>query len=318
MKIIKQHSVKKLFVIILTAVLSIMSVSFIVNAAYINLNSVKRVVSIQSSTGTAFSSNYLLLTSKGTSSYAMKNILFSENADTADFEINVCNYVQNDPSKVNENDIAYTFTLKLLNTDGTVNTGSYARLKVTDGSGVSYSFSDGICKITDQMLTGKTKSVNSYAITVPKEFVNNIDMEASAVPSDDTSYNAANGNKLGRVFSFSVYNASSTTWTGSFTETTTVNYDAFNYVLKGQGKGTVTLSWDPAQLEISNVFIEVNGLQGKVTDGADGTKKLDLEVDSTAKQNRYDIQFYKTENGVYTNMKTVNGYVKISFNKGAD
>lgn len=315
MKTSKQHSVKKLFVIILTAVLSVMSVSIVVNAAYINRSSVKRVVSTQSSTGTAFSSNYLLLAAKGTSSFAMKNILFSENADTADFEINVCNYVQNDPSGVNENDITYTFTLKLLNTDGTVNTGSFTRLNVIDNSGVSHSFSDGICKITGQTLNGKTKSVNSYTITVPKEFVDNINMEVSAEPSDDTSYNAANGNKLGRLFSFSVYNASSTTWTGGFAETTTENYDAFNYVLKGQGQGTVTLSWDPTQLEISNVFLEINSLQGNVTDGADGTKKLTLEVDSTAKQNRYDIQFYKTETGVYTNMETVNGYVTIIFNK---
>ena len=44
-------------------------------------------------------------------------------------------------------------------------------------------------------------------------------------------------------------------------------------------------------------------------------KSLSFEVDSTDGQNRYDIQFYKTENGVYTDMETINGYVTVDFSE---
>ena len=297
--------------ICIAVVLSVISCC-IVYAAYINLNVAKRVVSTMSGSGTPFSSNYMLAVPKDTSTYAMKNIPCPEGANTTDIEINVCNYVQNDPSKVNENNIAYTLTFTLLNTDDTSHTGSYAGLKVTDKSNGSYSFSGGVCKVTGQTLAGKNKSVNTYTLTVPRALINSVNIRAEAEPDDSASYSAANGFKLGRIFTFSEYNASSTTWTGSFAETTTDNYDAFNYVIKGQGKGTVTLVWDPSQLEINRVFLENNSLQDKVTDSGD-KKSLTMEVDSANKQNRYDIQFYKTENGVYTDMETVNGYVTVSF-----
>ena len=74
----------------------------------------------------------------------------------------------------------------------------------------------------------------------------------------------------------------------------------------------MSLSWDPAQLEINRVFLENNNLQDKVS--TNGQKNiLTIDVDSTVGQNRYDIQFYKTENGVYTDMTTINGYVALSF-----
>lgn len=287
---------------------------FAVSAAYINLNMVKRVVSTQGAGGTPFSSNYLLLVPRETTSYSIKNINCPEGAGYAEFEINVCNYVQNDPSKISENDIKYKLTLTQLNNDGTVNTQSFIGLKVTDANGTSYSFTNGVCCIADQLLAGNVKSVNTYYVTVPKQMVNKGDLRTEAEPGDSDSYSVTNGNKLGRTFVFTEYNALSSSWTGSFTETTAENYDAFNYVIRGQGKGTVTLSWDPAQLEISSIFLDNNALQDKVT--SDGSKKsLTIEVDSINGQNRYDIQFYKTKNGVYTNMQTVNGYVTVNFSE---
>ncbi|MGN1107395.1 MAG: hypothetical protein ACI4RH_12140, partial [Huintestinicola sp.] len=170
----------------------------------------------------------------------------------------------------------------------------------------------GVCSIPNQLLKGNEKSVNTYVIVVPVQMINKVELSAAAEPADSSSISAVNGNKLGRLFAFSEYSASSTTWTGSFTETTAENYDAFNYVIRGQGKGTVTLSWDPAQLEINRVFLENNNLQDKVS--TNGQKNiLTIDVDSTVGQNRYDIQFYKTENGVYTDMTTINGYVALSF-----
>ena len=285
-----------------------------VSAAYINLNTVKRVVSTQGAGGTPFSSNYLLLVPRDTTSYAIKNINCPEGAGSAQFEINVCNYVQNDPSKISENDIKYSLTLTQLNNDGTVNTESFSGLKVTDASGASFTFTDGVCCISDQLLPGNVKTVNTYYVSVPKEMVNNVDLRAEAEPSDSSSYSVTNGNKLARNFVFTEYNALSSSWTGGFKETSAENNDAFNYVIRGQGKGTVTLSWDSDQLEISGVFLDNYALRDKVT--SEGNRRsLTIDVDSNNGPNRYDIQFYKTKNGVYTNMTAVNGYVTVSFSE---
>lgn len=285
----------------------------VVNTAYISLNIVKRVVSTQGSSGTPFSSNYLLLVPKDTTAYAVKNIYCSKGVDYAEFAINVCNYVQNDPSMVNGNDIRYTFVLTQQNSDGTPNTEAFSGLSVKDNDGVSHEFTDGVCRISDRCLVGNTKSVDTYSIVIPKQMVNTVDLRVEAVPTD-SSYSAVNGNKLGRVFTFSEHYVSSNTWTGSFSEMTADSYDAFNYIIKGQGKGTVTLTWDPSQLEINRVFLENNGLS-VTSEGS--ISKLTIEVDSTAGQNRYDIQFYKTENGIYTDMDTIDGYVTVNFTEAA-
>ena len=244
----------------------------------------------------------------------MKTIYCSEGADSAQFVINVCNYVQNDPSNVNENDISYTLTLALMNSDGSVYSGDTEGLSVTDNDGSAHSFSSGVCTISGQLLEKNQRSVNTYTIIVPKQMVGAVQMSAVAEPSDSSSYSAANGNKLGRTFTFAEYNASATTWTGSFSETDADGYDAFNYIIRGQGKGTVTLTWDASQLEINKIFLDSNGLQGNLTSNGN-MKSLIFEVDSTDGQNRSDIQFYKTENGVYTDMETINGYVTVDFSE---
>lgn len=291
----------------LTVVLVLLA-GLVTFAAYTNLNSVKRVVSTQGGRGTAFSSNYLNLTAMSSDIYALKNISFTESGDTATFEINVCNYVHNDPSKVNENDITYSMTLTLVDKEGTAITGSYSGLTVSDGSDNPPGFFGGTCVISGRTLTGGIKCVDTYRITVPREFIDTVNIRAVAEP-DSVSYQYTDNSKLGRVFAFTQYNAAATTWTGSFTETTAEGYDGFNYVIKGQGKGTVTLSWDKQELEISNVFLENNGIT--VTE-ADGKKTFTLNVDSNTR-NRYEIQFYKTESGVYTDMETVKSYVTFAF-----
>ncbi|MGN0655243.1 MAG: hypothetical protein ACI4KR_00475 [Ruminiclostridium sp.] len=292
----KRINVWAVFLII---VLSALLLGFVSYAAYTNLNSVKRVVSTQGLNGTPFSSNYLNLTASGESSYSVKNIVFPENAPTVTFSIDICNYVHNNPSKFNDNDINYNFTLTLVNADDVDLTG----LTVTSG-GNSYSFTDGVCNITGQTLKGSKKSVNTYAVTVPASFVDKVKIEAVAEP-DSESYRYTGNFKLGRLFSFTNKSETATTWTGRFAESTTENYDGFNYILSGQGKGTITLTWDEANLEISRIFLENNNITAN-------NGSFTMDVDSDIK-NRYDIQFYKTENGDYSSIEIVSGYVSISF-----
>lgn len=310
----RKVNIKRLTAVLLSAAVLIIG-GIAVSAAYINLNTVKRVVSTQGTAGTPFSSNYLLLVPNNTDVYAVKNIYFPSGAESTEFEINVCNYVQNDPTKVNEKEISYTFILTQQNSDGTVNTTDVSGLSVKNTGGTTFSFSSGVCTISGDTLAGNAKSVNTYTVTVPKEMVGKIELKAEAVP-DSGSLSAVNGNKLGRVFSFSEYIISANSWTGSFYETTSDNYDGFNYIIKGQGKGTLTITWDNNQLEINKVFLVTNSLTDKVT--VNGSKStLTMDVDSTVGNNRYDIQFYKTENGSYSDMEIINGYVTVTFTEAA-
>lgn len=310
MKKDKTHSVKKLWITVWVIVVSAMILGIVSSAAYINRNSVKRVVSTQGGGGTAFSSNYMLLSSDG--NYSTKNIYFTENAETTPFDITVCNYVQNDPSKVNNKRINYTLTLKLLDYDNADVTNSFDGLMVKYGSSTS-TFSGGVCTISGQTLAENTVSVNKYTVTVPKEFVDTVMIKAEAVPEED-SKGAVNNNTLGRYFSFSYLNNTTITWTGSFVETTADNYDGFNYIIKGQGKGTVTLTWNTAMLEMNKLFLD--NYTDKVTT-ADGKATLTLEVGSN-NINRYDIQFYKVEGGVYDTMESVKNYVTFDFAKSQE
>lgn len=310
----REKNKKRIGIAVIISVIMLTMISAAVSAVYINQNVAKRVVSTQGAGGTPFSSNYLLLAPKETSTFAIKTIYCSEEAEMTQFVINVCNYAQNDPSKVNEYDISYTLTLTLTNADGSVHTGSFSGLSVTDNDGTSHSFSSGVCTISNQLLLKNQRSVNTYTVFIPKAMVGAVDMSVLAEPSE-SSYSAVNGNKLGRTFTFAEYNAAATTWTGSFSETTANGYDAFNYIIRGQGTGRITLTWDPSQLEINKYFFDNYGLQSTVTDTENGKKSLSFDVNSTDGLNRYDIQFYKTENGSYPDMDTINKYVSVDFSE---
>ncbi|MGN0597458.1 MAG: hypothetical protein ACI4J1_09055 [Ruminiclostridium sp.] len=292
----------------IAAALSAFVLGIAVFGAYTNVNSVKRVVSTQGLSGTAFSSNYLNLAAKDALSYTLKTITLSESGETSTFEVNVCNYVHNNPSQVNEKTIAYTFTLTLYNLDGTRNTSDFTGLSVTYNGNTQYSFTDGECVIIGNSLAGGTKSVDSFRITVPRSFMDTVHIQAVAEPND-ASYLYTDNYKLGRMFAFSSGGETETNWTGSFTETTAQGYDGFNYGVKGQGKGTVTLAWDSTQLEINKVFLDKYGL-AEASSG--NMKSVSFSVDSDL-QSRYDIQFYKTETGVYTDIATLSGYVNFTF-----
>lgn len=291
-----------LWAVFLIIALSALLLGFASYAAYTNLNSVKRVVSTQGLKGTPFSSNYLNLTPRDESSYSVKNIIFPESEETTSFNIDVCNYIHNNPSKFNDNDINYTLSLKLVGAEGVSTEG----LSVSFG-GTAYSFTDGVFSIPNQTLKGSTKSVNRYEITVPKSFRDKVKIEAVAVP-EDGSYRYTGYFKLGRLLAFTSKSETAAIWTGSFSESTADNYDGFNYILSGQGAGTITLEWNAEMLEISRIFLENNGI---AESGGSFTMTVDSEV-----KNRYDIQFYKTGNGDYSSMETVGSYVSISFTAG--
>ena len=304
--------IKKYWLVMLTAILSVFLVCFVAFGAYTNLNSVKRVVSTKGGKELAFSSNYLkAVENTNTTNYSTKIISVPSTVqDNYSFGITVCNYPQDNPFDVNENDITYTLTLTLVDASGETQSNYSYDITVSYNETTS-KFASGVCTIGSQMLKGKTKSINTYTVTVPKTIVESgINIKAEAVP-DDTSKSYTDNKNLARIFTFSEYTPNTTNWTGSFAETETDGYDGFNYIVQGQGKGTVTIEWNSEQLEISQIFLKNNNITA-ITGTESDWEKITFNVNSDT-QNRYDIQFYKTSGGDYKNIDTLNGYVTLTF-----
>lgn len=301
--------ITRYYLVIWIAVVSAALIGVGTFAAYTNINKVKRVVSTQGGEGAAFSSNYLSLVPKETASYGMKRIAMTTADGSAlkKVDVTVCNYIQNNPSMVNENDITYDITFTLVSTVSgdiienieSMNLANHSEFKIECGSAEGV-LEKGVCTFADKTLYGKTKSVDTYTLTVPASFMDNVNINVEAIPHGD-SYAYTEQYKLGRVLVFSENTERVDGWTGAFLEKTSSDYDGFNYILSGNGKGTVTLTWDPSRLEINQLFInEENFTLTK----SENENTLTIEVDSDI-IGRYDIQFYKTGNGDYSGIGSI-------------
>ena len=306
-----KNFIKKHWIIIWLVVIAALLAGSFSYAAYTNLGSVKRVVSTKGGAGTLFSSNNLKLVESNETNYSSKRIAISANGETSNFEIDICNYAQNDPTRYNDKDITYNLTLTLLNSDNSINVGTGYTINVLANNENKGQFTNGVCKIDDMTLTGGEKSIDKYKITVPNSFItDNVRIKAEAVPVEE-SLGATGNYKLAGILYFAENTATVSGWNGEFLEKDTKDYDGFNYIMKGQGKGRITLEWDSSKLEISKVFLEKNNLTRQEST-TNNMSKITITVDSETK-NRYDIQFYKTSAEGYDNIDILNDYVNFSY-----
>ena len=99
------------------------------------------------------------------------------------------------------------------------------------------------------------------------------------------------------------------------------DYDGFNYYLEGNGKGMLTFRWDSSSVTINKDFLNnannefysfsggtyikysVPPVEADLLPDSNNMVSLTIKVDS-AKQNRYEIQFFKTDSsGDYSKEK---------------
>ena len=94
-----------------------------------------------------------------------------------------------------------------------------------------------------------------------------------AEPSDESSKETVNNQKLAAILSFSGYEAVKN-WTGHFldsqTNRTPDDYDAFNYEISGNGAGTVTVTWEDS-LQLSKWATGGNQVNSPYTFAVDGS-----------------------------------------------
>lgn len=320
----------RVWLIVIIVILSTM-VSF---AAYTEVSSVKRVVSTTASPGEPFSSNCM-----------MTNIS-SRRLTSSEFPVSVCNFDQNFPKDYSTTKITYQFTAELkikindnyysisdletLKTNGTITQADYEKYiaKVPNYS---------VCKLEDDKAGAidpadwKTfTSDNNYTVTFDEDELraNRSSTDIYSVKIDPTDllseealfyvYVTAKPQSgtlselKARLYGTADKTDKGVLWSGSILEQNcdTVDYDFYNYIITGSGKGTIEVSWDPTYLKANKFFIEENGLTE--TNGENGWKKIIISADSTVKS-RYEIQFYKTEEDKW--ITSPDSYVKCNFKK---
>lgn len=308
--------------------LLILSSMYMAFAAYNGTAIVKRVVSTQASSSSSFSSNYMEVYS---TNIALKSLRTTNEGDFI-CPVTVCNYDQLDPTSPAKALINYTFTAELVKYNES--TGEYdlvttVQTKENDTAKTFY-----VQKIMDNNQTISSdgqhsmNSTGSFSYTYSSESLEggstlrdtyNICFDAtevakdvpdlfirvSAIPTSESQQQSGVSN-LASVISISQGRIVETGWHGSLQETSTTDYDGYNFIIEGSGAGTIDILWDSSKFTMNPVFVEqYGGVGGKLSGESDvtgqtGWKKRTLTVDSANGDNRYVVQFYKAVSGTYT------------------
>jgi len=320
-------------------------------AAYTRVTTVKRVVSTRAGAGVLFSSNYMSNGAKPQVSieYGDYNEYLDSDGESVEdnnpvYNMTVCNYAQGDKATwYVANDIRYQITAKLwLNEkytadelpDGDERIGTYKPPTETDIGDLKFGIkceTDGdYTYFTDEQLTinlpesgsytlSKTEaSSNMFSILFDKsELLNNVPsfwIEITATPV------SVSGGEVEAIHGYIATCKSAVDgarWTGYIEDYSydTIDYDSYNYIVSGNGKGKFYFAWDDAKVK-PNEFAFLNYSGDITTTTADvdswtnyeqygknaptsGTwKYIELEVDSDTLA-RYEFQLYKTSGEDY-------------------
>lgn len=275
-------------------------------AAFTTVDYIKRVVSTTAGERPRFSSNYLYLVEKTAEAaqYPSRRISAITKKDGCSFTVEIYNYLYGNQAEVNSRDIQYQLEVTLNDSDDTVLTNDAITI---DGTSLSAYVPE-----TKTMEGGKA-TPHSYTFFVPSDAMGqNIIFEIVANPINNASYIATGEKKLAARIRLADI-VQSDTWTGEFTDSHGTDteqrlpqdYDGFNYEIRGDGVGTVTLTWDTSKLEISPWFsADVNGTPHNGV--------LEFPVNSDTRSG-YHLQFYIKNIDSVTSWTELEKLVKVSF-----
>ena len=328
-KNIKENKGYNIFVYIALSFLVLLIVGGVVYAEYTKSTRAKRVIAAYSEEGMLFSSNYMSISSVG---LLNKRILYvNDQSQRAGTEITVCNYVQGNTMDVYSKNILYDVVVKLVKVTGSERSdASYSdvgedltvSVKYKNGTPItlsrdnlSHTFNNGG---SHNVLTGYVATTDPIEVEFSSAFntESNIYLEVQAnLYPNAASYTGLSN--LYAVFNPTLKNQDvPSIWSGEFNErkgeSDPLPYllDGYNYIITGNGVGTVRLKWLTDVLSINDLFLVKNSLTPH-TDG-DYTY-IDIPVDSSD-IDRYDLQFYKkTTISSSINWATFEGYVITTF-----
>ena len=308
--------------------------TFIVYSAYSGTAQIKRVVSTMPSYDTVFSSNY------------MENPLGTRNLHTTLFEdyicpVTVCNFAQLTPTGFSREKVKYSLKAELVTYNSS--TREYdpltsVRNKIVDGVAVAETFyikktlddnlpvtseihdlnvADGFSyTFSSEELAGGDSHTDSFDVCFDSAETlkdsPDLYIKLTAVPEDTNTNGTVT--EMSCVLSISRGRKVETGWHGALTETAGVDYDGYNMIVEGVGKGTIDIRWDNSRFMINPAFTSdtTNNsfTSGVIDDTTSGWKKITMNVNSLEK-NRYEIQFYKRiPSTTYTGTDSADRYIK--------
>lgn len=245
-----------------------------------------------------FSSNYLASCDWKNLSYVSR--LVSAGGDTVTIGVTVCNYPQNDLSRVNDSSITYTLRTQLVKEDGSPASVDGLSIQI-NGSAFGTPLSG--------TLTGGVASQNLYRITLSAadlKKLENVYLQIAAIP--DPSSAAATENKaLAARLRILPAAAQATPWAGRFADTVECkSLDAFNYEIQGSAQGKVTLRWDSSKVALSP-------WSRALLNAGDGNP-ITFSVGGADQPTSYRLQFYRTcPIPADETWDSVNAYVTAAF-----
>jgi hypothetical protein len=324
--------------------------AFIGYATYTGVTSVKRVASTRAGAGILFSSNYMRSGSNSQTSLEYRD--YSEFTDehgnpleaNPEYNMVVCNYSQGDKATwYTANDINYSVTAKLLlsekytseDIENGVDPSLLGEYKTPTSSdlgtlkfGIKYSgdadytyFSSSQLTITlpatgNYTLNKAAASSDMFSLLFDKsELKNNAPKFWIKVTATPISVSGGEVENIAGYVGTCKSAEGGANWTGSIGDDnySTIDYDSYNYIISGTGKGSFYFAWDdtkvkPNEFAFINYASDINTSETDVdswtnytqygtTQPTSGTwRYIELEVDSEETA-RYEFQLYKT-NGV--------------------
>ena len=306
----------KLWIVVVVLALS----GVVTYAAFTRINIVKRVISTDEGVGDRFSSDYM----QSSGVFKTRETKNSQ-TDIPEVSVHVFNYPYPKSAFYRNSETTYKLTARLGTMNGNVftplNTASLPQEEAAllNAGGYKIALGSDVKTFTSTVLNAEFNSCtiaagaaysNEFTLTFdinevsdnPKEYY----MELVASP-DDSELPTLRG-----YVSVRYAQTATSGWSGKLeTLDASKSYDGFNYILTGTGSGEITFKWKSEFVLINKQFLENKNysfkINGAVQKGSStvktyvdnlqpdesGYKSLTLVVDST-KNNRYEVQFFKT------------------------
>ena len=299
---------------------------------------VRRVISSSDSEIALFSSNYLSLINNDNLN---KRIQYVDSVSQgSNFDITICNYAQGNPTDVYEREIKYDLVARLVRVSGNTRTIINNGNDVDADLSVDISFEGSVITLSKNQLSYTFNNLgNHYSLPglvsttkiIKVDFDSSFNEETEIYLEIDAQLYPSSSAYLG-IYDLNAYfnpmissHSEVNSWSGEFNEREAItpdNLDGFNYVISGNGVGTITLRWDTRYVEMNQQFLtKYASIFNKdehdnyiFIDG--NTKYVSFDVDSSD-IDRYDLQFYKTSliSSNYSTWNTVNSYITCRFDE---
>lgn len=288
-----------------TASIAACVVSF---AEFTNSKHAQRTIAVYDTGGVRFSSNHLTNLTGGGVKTDVRTIYTA--GEEAIAYVTVCNYPQGAKTLLSNEDLTYTVRVRLVSDSGSgyddAVPDNSAVLPGDDHYFVDVYYNDQASPVATLTTSGSVTIPSSGSYTLDHsaaqtdEFTvvfssvkdsggNEICLEMVAVPS------VPGYPTLAAIFKpASRLAEAASSWEGEFRDnhaSLPSAYDGFNYLITGSGSGTVTLTWDTTHLALSAVSQKtLQSITGATV--SSGSAVFPVNSDE---ENRYDLQFYKTD-----------------------